>query len=221
MASVINSVYRQIFKVWRKKRFQWFIDVIKPEPSDVLLDVGGYPGFWTNQRQPVARIDSLNVHSVAWEPAQAPDHRIEILTGDGCNLPMADKCYDIGFSNSVIEHVGSWEDQKKFANEIRRVANKLWIQTPAYECPLEPHFLTPFVHYLSPNSRKRIARWFTVWGWLTRPSKERIDTMVETTRLLRKCEMMELFPDCEILTEPLLLGIPKSYVAVRRESACP
>lgn len=216
MSSIIHSLYGQIFRLWRKRRFDWFINKIAPAKSDILLDVGGYPAFWIEKPQLVARIDSLNVHSVAWDATSAPDHRIHVLTGDGCNLPMRDRSYDIGFSNSVIEHVGSWENQKLFAQEIRRVSKKLWIQTPAYECPLEPHFLTPFIHYLAPTTRKRFARWFTVWGWLTRPTEDQINTMVETTRLLRRAEMMELFPDCEILTEFLFLRIPKSYVAVRR-----
>ncbi len=40
--------------------------------------------------------------------------------------------------------------------------------------------------------------------------------MVETTRLLTKREMRQLFPDCEIYTEKLLGFIPKSYIAVRK-----
>ncbi len=50
------------------------------------------------------------------------------------------------FSNSVIEHVGTWEDQQAFAAEVRRVGRRLWV--PAYECPIEPHYLAPLVHYL-------------------------------------------------------------------------
>ncbi len=40
--------------------------------------------------------------------------------------------------------------------------------------------------------------------------------MVESTRLLRKSEMRQLFPDCEILTERMLWVLPKSYIAFRR-----
>jgi hypothetical protein len=56
---------------------------------------------------------------------------------------MSDQEYDIAFSNSVIEHVGDWERQAAFASEIRRVGKNLWIQTPAKECPIEPHYLAP------------------------------------------------------------------------------
>ena len=213
----IQSIHGLMFKWWRRKRFDLFLHVIDPSSSDVLLDVGGLPYFWTSYPQPVVRIDTLNLHDVPWSHQDAPNHEIKTLVGDGCALSMASQTYDIGFSNSVIEHVGSWERQQHFASEIRRVAKALWVQTPAYECPIEPHYLTPFIHYFSPSLQKRLLRRWTVWGLLTHPNRKQIDFMVDTTRLLHKAEMQQLFPDCEIITERLLWVIPKSYIAIRRK----
>jgi methyltransferase family protein len=212
----IHTIYRQVFKIWRRRRFELFCRVMRPKPSELLLDVGGYPGFWTTHPPLVKQISSLNLHEVPWNPRDAPNHDIKILVGDGCSLALADKGYDIGFSNSVIEHVGSWERQEQFASEIRRVAKALWVQTPAYECPIEPHYMAPFVHYFPPSFQKLILRWCTLWGWIERPNASQINSMVESTRLLRKSEMRRLFPDCEIITERLLWIIPKSYIAFRR-----
>ena len=211
----IHSLYRQVFKIWREKRFRLFLKTLQPKSTDTLLDVGGRPAFWTNHPQPVARIDSLNIQDVPFHPADAPSHRIRTLVGDGCALGMPDRTYDVGFSNSVIEHVGTWERQQQFAREIRRVARSLWIQTPARICPIEPHYMTPFIHYLPRAWQKKLLRRCTLWGWIARPSPEYIDFMVTTTRLLRKSEMQQLFPDCRILTERLLWIIPKSYIAYR------
>jgi ubiquinone/menaquinone biosynthesis C-methylase UbiE len=159
------------------------------------------------------RIDTLNIHDV---PSQGENpHNIRVLVGNGCSLAMPDQSYDIGFSNSVIEHVGSWQQQQQFASELHRVAKILWVQTPAYGCPIEPHYMAPFIHYLPRSFQKKIVRWFTPWGWLERPTSEQINAMVETTRLLRKSEMRQLFPDCEIITERMLGIIPKSYIAFR------
>jgi hypothetical protein len=132
---------------------------------------------------------------------------------------MPDKSYDIGFSNSVIEHVGSWEQQRQFASEIRRVAKSLWVQTPAYECPIEPHYMTPLIHYFPRSFQRKILRWGTLWGWIERPTQDQVEFMVETTRLLRKPEMRQLFPDCEIVTERMLWIIPKSYIAIRQKAS--
>ena len=214
----IHAIYDQIFKVWRKKRFDTFLRLVAPSASDILLDVGGYPEFWTSRPQAVERIDALNIHNRSWHSQSAPRHNIKVLVGDGCALELPDKSYDIGFSNSVIEHVGSWERQQEFASEIRRVARVVWVQTPAYECLIEPHYLTLFIHYIPRFYQKKIVRWCTLWGLIQRPSQEQIDHMVESTRLLRKTEMQLLFPDCEILTERMLWIVPKSYIAVRRRA---
>jgi len=219
MPFTVHTIYRQVFKLWRKERFKLFLRLMNPSASDTLLDVGGVPEFWTPYQQPVERIDALNLHEVSWRREDAPRHNIRTLVGNGCSLAMPDKSYDIGFSNSVIEHVGSWERQRQFASELRRVARDLWVQTPAYECPLEPHFMAPFIHYFPRPAQKKMARWCTLWGWIERPSREQINFMVETTRLLRKSEMKQLFPDCEILTERLLWIIPKSYIAIRRKAS--
>ena len=218
MSFSIHNIYRQIFKIWREKRFALFLRLLRPSPSDILLDVGGYPGFWTSHPQPVRQIDTLNVDDVSWTDTPVPGHNIRTIVGDGCALPMHDRSYDIGFSNSVIEHVGSWERQQQFASELRRVARKLWVQTPAYEFPVEPHYLTPFIHYFPRGLQRRILRWCTVWGWLERPDRVQINTMVDSTRLLKKWEMQELFPDCQILTERVLGIFPKSYIAFRADT---
>ena len=134
----IHKIYAVIFKVWRQKRIALFESTIKPGGDEILLDVGGYPNTWTTRPQLTKRIDwkiQLNVRNL-----------ITTVVGDGCALDYDGGAYDIVFSNSVIEHVGDWRKQQAFANEVRRVGKKLWVQTPAYECPFEPHFLAPFVH---------------------------------------------------------------------------
>jgi hypothetical protein len=124
--------------------------------------------------------------------------------------------YDIVFSNSVIEHVGSWEDQQAFAREVRRVGKKVWVQTPAMECPIEPHYLAPFMHWLPKYIQRRLIRWCSVYGLVQRPSQKEVKQMVDSIRLISKAEMNELFPDCEILIERMFCIFPKSYIAVRK-----
>lgn len=216
MAFSIHTIYEQIFRVWRKKRFALFLKLIQPSITDTLLDVGGYPIFWNSRAQFVKHIDTLNINTNYWNHGNTPNYKVDTIIGDGCSLSMADQSYDIGFSNSVIEHVGTWKRQQEFASEICRVAKSIWVQTPAYEFPIEPHYLTPFIHYLPKTIQKRGLRWLTIWGWIQHPNQNEIDKMVETTRLLRKSEMKILFPNCEILIERILLVFPKSYIAFRK-----
>ena len=214
----IHKIYEQVFKIWRVKRMLKFEQIIDPQAGDAVLDVGGFPRTWIARPQTTRRIDCLNVHPIEWDAAAHPDHRITTTVGDGCALEHGDQSYEIVFSNSVIEHVGDWERQRAFADEVRRVGNRLWIQTPALECPLEPHYLAPFVHWLPIGVRRRVLRWLTPWGWMTRPSQDTVDEAIAFTRLISKKQMRELFPDCEIMTERLLWILPKSYVAYRTEA---
>jgi hypothetical protein len=130
-------------------------------------------------------------------------------------LPYEDGAFDLAISNLVIEHVGTWENQQRFAAEIRRVARRLWVQTPARAFLFEPHLITPVVvHWLLCGAQRRLLRNFTLWGLLTRPSHARVEEFLDEVRLLTYAEMRELFPDCEIRRERVL-GWTKSYVAVR------
>jgi hypothetical protein len=221
MSFSIHSIYRQIFRVWRRKRFKIFLRLVQPSRQETLLDIGGYPGSWTWHEPVVGSIDSLNIHPVSFDATAHPEHKIRTLVGDGCKLGFADYSYDVAFSNSVIEHVGSWENQQRFARELSRVGRKIWCQTPARECPLEPHYLAPFVHWLPKPVQRRIVRWLTPWGWLARPTPGVVQAMVETTRLISRKEMSVLFPGCHIHVEYLLPFIPKSYVAVRGAADAP
>lgn len=214
-----NNLYFQIlgilYKIWRPRRMKKFEELIRPQSGDIVLDVGGYPETWTSRPQLTKRIDCVNVFKVKWDSSSFPDHRIVTLIGDGCALDYSDGAYDILFSNSVIEHVGNWGRQCAFANEARRIGKKLWIQTPALECPVEPHYFALFVHWFPFEIRRRLLRWFTPWGWITKPTQEKIDSSIESTRLLTKKQMQTLFPDCIIKTERLLWFLPKSYIAYR------
>lgn len=215
MSFSIHSLYEIIFKVWRRKRYFLFLREIQPQSNETMRDVGGYPKNWTSFPQAAGEIHCLNMHKVEWQEEQYPSHNISTLCGDGCAMEFPNNTYDIVFSNSVIEHVGNMDRIEAFASEVRRVGKRLWLQTPAYDCPIEPHFLAPCVHWFPESIRRRIVRWATPWGWIERPSKDRVVHVIDTTRLLTKSEMKRLFPDCRIITERFLAIIPKSHIAIR------
>lgn len=192
-----------------------FENIIKPQPEDIILDVGGVPETWLSRPQIVKRIDILNLTKIEFDSNKFPDYNINTIVGDGCSLPFDDKSYDIVYSNSVIEHVGDWDRQKAFANEVRRVGKKIWVQTPAYECPFEPHYLGIFIHWFPVNIRRKIVRWFTLRGLIDRPSQEMIDNMIKYTNIINKVEFTTLFYDCEIIMEKLFPNIIKSYIAYK------
>jgi hypothetical protein len=185
---------------------------MKPSPETTILDVGGYPGTWENTEID-SKITILNVHPIDLTDFKTK-HRFETVVGDGCHLDYADRAFDIVFSNSVIEHVGTPDRQGTFADEVRRVGKALWIQTPACSFFIEPHLLAPFIHFFPRSKQKRLVRYFSVWGLLTKPTPQQVEDFLGEIRLLSKHEMNELFPDCEIIHERVV-GLTKSFIAVR------
>ena len=118
----------------------------------------------------------------------------------------------------MIEHVGDRADQQKFADEIARVGQSYWVQTPNRGFPIELHLILPFIHYLPKAWQRPIVERFTVWQLLVRPSKEErefyIAHFLHQLKLLNESDLRSLFPGATILSERLL-GFVKSNIAVR------
>jgi len=190
-----------------------FRERMKPPKEAHILDVGGYPWCWLDARVS-SPVTILNLHILPGLENQYKD-RCKLVIGDATRMQFQDQQFDIVFSNSVIEHLGTYQQQEKFAKEVRRVGRDLWIQTPAKCFFFEPHLLTPFIHWLPKQMQISLARYFTVWGWITKPSKQTAVEYVDELRLLNETEMRDLFQDCEIVKEKIF-GLTKSYIAVRR-----
>ena len=173
-----------------------------------MLDVGGTVQTWTVELQDSAKFPVTLANIRDYGPVD--DGRLTPVVCDATNLPFADHAFDIAFSNSVIEHVGTWESQQVFASEVRRVAANIWVQTPARSFPIEAHLLAPYIQYLPKTLQHRIVRW-TPRGLL---QPHVVHEIVDEVRLLTLREMKLLFPDCCILKERVL-GLTKSYIAVR------
>ncbi len=71
-------------------------------------------------------------------------------------LPFGDQSFDLVFSNAVIEHVGTREQQRAFVEELLRVGKRAFVTTPNRRHPIEFHTVTPLLHYLPPAVYRRI-----------------------------------------------------------------
>jgi hypothetical protein len=189
-----------------------FEELFQPTDTTRIVDVGGYEMNWTLiAAKP--NVVLVNLENEEWSKG-----RIRKRKGDGRNLAFADGSFDLAYSNSVIEHVGGWEDQQAFAREIRRIAPRYYVQTPNKWFFIEPHLMAPFIHLLPMRIARKLVRYFSVWGLVARPTQARIDEFLRSVRLLDAREMRTLFPDAEIVAEKFL-GMTKSIIAVRRQRA--
>ncbi len=205
----IESILLALSSHFRLKRMRSFVKAFAITDNTTLLDVGGDPAFWAN----IPFKTSITILNIS-KPAVHSDS-FSLVQADGRSLPFPNSSFDVAFSNSVIEHLGTFQDQTAFASEIRRVARVIWVQTPARSFPVEPHLAGPFIHYLPKKIQRKLARRFTLWGWIATDYDRDIDIFLKETRLLTFREMKELFPDCEIVRERWLF-LTKSYIALRR-----
>jgi len=191
--------------LFRRRRFAGFNQHF---PTVVnIVDFGGTPEIW----EAIGRrnVVLLNIDEQPSRPGFVS------VKGDARNTDFADQSFDLAFSNSVIEHVGTWEDQQAFAKEICRVGKHVYCQTPARSFFFEPHYFTPFVHWFPFLLRHYwFVRRCTRYGQKWKPSPQQVRDFQAHLRLLPHAEMRRLFPDCQIRKERFL-GMTKAFIALR------
>lgn len=206
----------------RARRLAPLVELIKKintEKGSVnILDVGGRETYWKALdteflKQHKVKITILNL------PCDLVGQESELFTyavGNACDLAeYPDNAFDIVHSNSVIEHVGNWDKIKAFARETSRVAPNLFVQTPYFWFPIEPHFIKLFHHWL-PKSL-RVSIWLRFKMGERGQAKDIDDAMhkLDDEPYLLDMRMFKyLYPDCNIIRERFLF-FTKSMVAFK------
>jgi hypothetical protein len=205
----IHRVYDYFFRWFRPRRVRKLYRVMDISPESMVLDVGGTVSFWrmaVGIGLPLPRVTLVNIIP----PTVALLAGMRSYQMDATALAFPDRSFDIAVSNSVIEHV---RDKERFASEIDRVADRYFVQTPDRRFPIEPHYMAPFVHWLSPAARMAVLP-YTPWALIARPQEAEIRASVQEIELLGRREMSDLFPGAKIISERFL-GISKALVAIR------
>lgn len=207
--ALFHRIFSAVSPYFRRKRMERFVAALGVTAETRILDVGG---TWANWDL-LATKPEVWVLNLYEGPADHPNADRWIV-GDGLALPFEDDSFDIAFSNSVIEHLANSTNQQRFANELRRVAQRYYVQTPNKHFPIEPHLLTPLIHYLPERWQARLLRNGTVWGLLLRPSVESCNFYLTTTRLLGHKEFHALFDYQGSIWKERFMGLVKSFVIV-------
>ncbi|WGF93438.1 class I SAM-dependent methyltransferase [Aequorivita marisscotiae] len=200
---------------FRDRRFRFFENQLKkiaPKKGAVLtiLDVGGTESFWVNRgyhKNPDIHITLLNLTK-----AETQHDNMESVVGNACDLSeYSDNTFDLVFSNSVIEHLYSYENQELMAKEVQRVGENYYIQTPNKYFFIEPHYLLPYFQFL-PRKTKLFVLSKTRLSRGNKLSMEKAKDKVAEIQLLSLKDMNHLFPRAKIFKEKFL-GMNKSLTA--------
>lgn len=210
---------------FHERRADLFVGLMHPEPGMRVLDLGsgwGDPLMARVARRVPVRVTLADVTDGPREDAERLGFEAVVLD-EGTPLPFADREFDIVLSNSVIEHVTlpkadcvglrlpepEWirrasMAQCAFAEEIRRVGRRYFVQTPHRHFPLDLHLWLPFTNWLSHAALQDLVP-ITDRYWVK-------NVGAADWRLLDAVEMKALFPDASIVVERLA-GLPKSVTA--------
>lgn len=195
----------------RLKRHAFFAGLISSIPHPIkILDVGGTELYWKTMR--MADSQDIQITLLNLEKKEISAKNMISIAGDATQMDtFEDQSFNIVFSNSVIEHVGDFEAQRRMAQEVARVGKRYFIQTPNYWFPMEPHFLVPGFQWLPVALRVWLIRHFNL-GWHKKITDiEQARDLVNHTRLLTKKEFQSLFPEAKLYEEKIF-GLTKSFI---------
>lgn len=117
--------------------------------------------FMKSFRFPERRYTGLAVDDMDSLRQQHPGKRFVVY--DGRTFPFGDGSFGAVFSNAVIEHVGTPEDQLHFINEMLRTGGKVYFTTPNKYFPVESHTNVLFLHWLTPLFYAWCRRYCSFW----------------------------------------------------------
>lgn len=131
-----------------------FLAELRPTATDTVLDVG----VSLDVRSPEAnvleqclphpeRLTCAGIGDGESVRAAYPGVRF-VQIEPHARLPFADGEFDVAYSNAVVEHAGSRDQQRAFLAELCRVGRRVFVVAPNRLFPIEHHTALPLVHWL-------------------------------------------------------------------------
>ncbi|MFX0139593.1 MAG: class I SAM-dependent methyltransferase [Candidatus Hodarchaeota archaeon] len=221
---MLTKIVKIFSELSRKRRSIIFKDYMQPNENNRILDLGSEDGSHIAQFIPFRKeVYIADIDEKLLEKGRKKFGFKTILINESGRLPFDDKFFDIVYCNSVIEHVGvqkskrwdivngeefsrkSFEGQQKFANEIKRVSKKYFVQTPNKYFFIESHTWLPLIQFLPRRLQVSFIKWLNKW-WIKKTTPD--------WHLLNANQLQELFPDSKIVKEKIGF-ICKSLIAIK------
>jgi hypothetical protein len=202
----------------RRRMYERFVERTAIRPAETLLDIGvtsdqtyetsNYVEAWYPHKD---KITAVGVDDASFLEQRYPG--LTYHQADGRRLPYPESSFDVVHSSAVLEHVGSFESQRQFIEELTRVAKRVvFLTTPNRWFPIEFHTVLPFVHWLpKPWFRRMLSG-----------TRYEFFASEENLNLLGRGELLKLcsgLHGCSVFLESQrLLGIPSNLLVTIEKS---
>lgn len=209
-----QNVEGSLSDVSRRKRMQFFKEFCGKIGRELkIADVGGTFYHWKGETDLLKSV-KLTLLNTEEEPEELPAN-VKFVKADARDLvAFRDAGFDIAYSNSVIEHFRTFEEQKTVAGNIMMIAPHYFVQTPNFYFPMEPHFLFPYFQLLPQGVKKKLVMNLDLGWYEKQPDEHSAGELASSIRLLRLNELKQLFPGSKIYKEKLFM-MNKSFIAYR------
>lgn len=193
MTRFIEQIAYRLSEKNRQKKFDLFLNIVSPKENEAVLDVG------VNDEEYSESDNYLEKHypfpqNITAVSKQGLDHfkkrypNIRAVVADGRALPFRENEFSISYSNAVIEHVGTREDQLNFLRELFRVSRKGFLTTPNRHFPIEVHTRVPLLHIVLTKSffdifLKKIGKTWATGNYMNLLSISDLRTLLDKARI--------------------------------------
>jgi hypothetical protein len=149
-----ESIPVRIAAYQRRRMFKKFMEFTRVSDSDSVVDIGATSdrsyessNYFESWYPCKSRVTAVGIDDAAFLEEEYPG--MKFVRADGRDLPFEDRTFDVVHSSAVIEHVGSFDEQVRFAAECGRVARRaIFLTTPNRWFPVEFHTVLPLVHWM-------------------------------------------------------------------------
>lgn len=183
----MNKLRHNLMKRSREKKYNQLLSLAKLSENSSILDVGvadreysPVDNYFEKKYPYPSHITALSIYPLKEFSKRYPE--IKAVTYNGGEFPFQDKKFSLVISNAVIEHVGDFQQQLFFINEMSRVGEQLFFTTPAKEFPIEMHTGYPFIHWLSDatfdNIVKRIGKAWASGNYMNLLTKKKLEQLL-------------------------------------------
>jgi len=211
------SIFNTLSQISRRRKLELLCSVFPLSPHIRVLDVGGEldagKALLIENHPDRSMVTVVNLREQHVERVRSRYPEVRTQVADARKLPFSDNEFDLVFSNAVIEHVGSLNDQQQMASEVMRVGRNWFVTTPNRWFPFEFHLRLPMVSWLPAPMMLRVAN---MWSYdhVQRRYRSGIRQQI---RLLTRSELEKMFPGSRVDSVRVTIW-PETLVVVGGEA---
>lgn len=157
----ISKIRSRVSMQARKRMFSLFLEIMKPNSKDSVVDIGVTPdtsliesNYFEKLYPYKDKLTATSIENISHLKQIYP--QVRFITTSAYTLPFQDNEFDVLFCSAVLEHTGTYTNQRRFINECLRVCKSFFMTTPDKSFPIEMHTMLPLLHWL-PNKYMKLA----------------------------------------------------------------